>query len=82
MSGNFDDDKPLTRVEFTQTELANMQKTSTMLQKNFMKQHVEITAMSTSDLTDMVRQEKQVYAILGIQYAVNALASMEKVKTQ
>jgi len=82
MSGNLDDNKLPRNVEFTQTEITNMQKTTMLIQQNFMRQHVEITAVSTSDLTDMLRQEKQMYANLGIQFAVNALGAMEKVKKQ
>lgn len=80
MSENFDGNKPPVNVEFTQTEQANNQKTTMMLQQNFMRQHAEITALTTSDLTDMIRQEKQMYANLGIAFAVNAIAAMEKVR--
>jgi len=82
MSGNLDDNKPPVNVEFTQQEQSNNQKTIMMLQQNFLRQHVEITAPSNSDLTDMVRQEKQMYSNLGIAYAVNAIAAMEKAKKQ
>jgi len=80
MSGNFEDDKLPANVEFSPIEITNMQKTTLLIQKNFLRQHVEITAISTSDLTDMIRQEKQMYGNLGIQYAVGALAALEKVK--
>jgi len=82
MSENLDDNKPPINVEFTPVELAEMQKTTQLIQSNFQRQHVEITAPSNSDLTDMIRQEKQMYANLGILYAVNALRAMEKVKKQ
>ena len=82
MSGNLDDNKPPINVEFTPTEQAEIQKTTQMLQRNFQKQHVEITAPSNSDLTDMIRQEKQMYANLGIFYTVNAIRAMEKVKSK
>ena len=82
MSENLDGGKIPTNVEFTPTEITNMQKTSQLVQQNFLRQHVEITAPSNSDLTDMIRQEKQMYANMAIQYTVSALAAMEKVKKQ
>lgn len=80
MSANLDGNKPPINVEFTQAELVEMQKTTVMIQQNFLRQHAEITAPSNSDLTDMIRQEKQMYSNLGISYAVNALRAMEKMK--
>lgn len=80
MSGNLDDNQPPINVEFTQTEKNEMQKTTVMIQQNFLRQHVEITAASNSDLTDMIRQEKQMYSNMGISYAVNAIRAMEKAK--
>ena len=80
MSGNLDDNKPPVNVEFTQVEKAEIQKTVGMIQQNFLRQHQEITASSNRDLTDMIRQEKQVYSNLAILYAVNALRAIEKVK--
>lgn len=80
MSTNFDDNKPPINVEFTQNEKAEMQKTTVLIQQNFLRQHVEITSPSNSDLTDMIRQEKQMYSNMGIAYAVNALRAMEKAK--
>jgi len=80
MSENLDGNKPPVNVEFTQTEKAEIQKTTVMLQQNFLRQHVEITAQSNSDLTDMIRQEKQMYGNMGISYAVNAMRAMEKMK--
>jgi len=79
MSG-LDGAKPPVQVEFTLAEQTEMQKTTIMIQQNFMRQHQEITAPSNSDLTDMIRQEKQMYSNLGIAYAVNALAAVEKLK--
>lgn len=80
MSGNFDDNKPIPIVEFTRTEQVEMQKITVLIQQNFSKQHQEIMAISNSDLTTMIRQEKQMYSNLAIAYAVGALASMEKLK--
>jgi len=80
MSGNFDDNKPIPIVEFTQAEQTEMQKVTVLIQQNFIKQHQEIIAPSNSDLTTMIRQEKQMYSNLGIAYAVGAIASMEKLK--
>lgn len=80
MSGNLDDSKPPINVEFTEREKIEMQKTTVMIQQNFLRNHVKITAPSNSDLTDMIRQEKQMYSNMGIAYAVNALRAMEKAK--
>lgn len=76
MSGNFDGNN----VVFTHAELAEMQKTGVLIQQNFMRQHPEITASANNDLTVMIRQEKQMYANLAIQYTINAIAAMEKAK--
>lgn len=80
MSGNLDGTSPPISVEFTKVEQAEMQKTCVMIQQHFLRLHQEIIAPSNSDLTTMVRQEKQMYANLGIVFAVNTLAAIEKAK--
>ncbi|KKN76262.1 hypothetical protein LCGC14_0372880 [marine sediment metagenome] len=75
-----DDNKPPLRVEFTKTEQTEMQRTCIMIQQTFLRAHQEIIAPSNSDLTTMIRQEKQMYANLGIAFAVDTLAAIEKAK--
>jgi len=49
-------------------------------QQNFMGTHPEITQKSGNDLTTMMREEKQMYARLGILFGVMAMATQEKLK--
>lgn len=67
-------------LAFTQVELQEQQKTSIIIQQDFQRHHVEITAPSNSDMATMIRQEKQMYANMGIAFAVAAMMAMEKRK--
>jgi len=67
-------------VQFTQAEIELNIKTANQIKVNFMKHHPEIIAPGNSDLTKMIREEKQMYSNLAIDFAVNVVAAMEKKK--
>jgi len=77
-----DPNKPQTPVIFTEMEMIENNKNTQIIQKAFLLQHVEITSPANSDLAGMIRDEKMMYANLGIAFAVNALAANEKRKKQ
>jgi len=77
-----DPNKPQTPVIFTEMEMVENNKHTQIIQKAFLQQHVEITSPANSDLAGMIRDEKMMYANLGIAFAVNALAANEKRKKQ
>jgi len=77
-----DSNKPDTPVIFTEMENIANQKMTQQIQKLFLLNHVEITSPANSDLAGMIRDEKMMYANLGIQFAVQAIAANEKRKKQ
>ena len=77
-----DPNKPQTPVVFTEMEMVENNKNTQIIQKLFLQQHVEITSPANSDLASMIRDEKMMYANIGIAFAVNALAANEKRKKQ
>jgi len=77
-----DPNKPVTPVVFTEMEMIENNKNTQIIQKAFLIQHVEITSPANSDLAGMIRDEKMMYANLGIAFAVNAIAANEKRKKQ
>ncbi len=77
-----DPNKPQTPVVFTEMEMIENNKHTQIIQKAFLQQHVEITSPANSDLAGMIRDEKMMYANLGIAFAVNAIAANEKRKKQ
>jgi len=77
-----DPNKPQTPVIFTELEMVENNKHAQNIQKAFLQQHVEITSPANSDLAGMIRDEKMMYANLGIAFAVTALAANEKRKKQ
>jgi len=77
-----DPNKPVTPVIFTEMEMVENNKHTQIIQKAFLLQHVEITSPANSGLAGMIRDEKMMYANLGIAFAVNALAANEKRKKQ
>jgi len=78
MSGNQPVDN--TPVVFTEMENIENNKNIQIIQQNFLKMHVEITAPSNSSLEAMMRDGKMMYGNLGIQYAVQWLAAQAKRK--
>jgi len=77
-----DDNKPITPVIFTELEQNENNKMIISIQQAFLKQHVEIASPANSDLTKLLREEKHMYANLGIQFAVQVMAANSKRKTQ
>ena len=73
-----DPNKSQEPVIFTEMEQIGNNKTTQQLSQAFLQQHVEITAPAGSDLAQMIRQEKQMYASLAIQFAVNYFAAQKK----
>ena len=67
-------------VQFTQAEAEMNSKLAVQIKNQFMRNHVEITAKGTTDITNMIRDEKALYANLGIDFAVNFVAALEKKK--
>ena len=70
--------KPDEIIRFTEMETVENNKVITSLQQKFLQNHVEVTAGSTSDLTRMIREEKQLYANLAIAYVVQYYAAQKK----
>ncbi len=77
-----DPNKPQTPVIFTEMENITNQKMTQQIQKLFLLNHVEITSPANSDLAGMIRDEKMMYANLGIAFTVQAIAAIEKRKKQ
>lgn len=77
-----DPNKPQTPVVFTEMEVVENNKNIQIIQKLFLLNHVEITSPANSDLAGMIRDEKMMYANLGIAFAVNAMSANEKRKKQ
>ena len=77
-----DPNKPTTPVIFTEMEMVENNKNTQTIQKLFLQNHPEITSPANSDLAGMIRDEKMMYANLGIAFAVNAIAANEKRKIQ
>jgi len=77
---SIDDKRPPDIVTFSQPELDQNQKTINQIFKMFCQNHPEIMAPGNSDLTKMIRDEKQMYANVAISFAVNFLAALEKKK--
>lgn len=77
-----DSNKPATPVIFTEMENIANQKMTQQIQKLFLQNHVEITSPANSDLAGMIRDEKMMYANLGIAFTVQAIAANDKRKTQ
>lgn len=77
-----DPNKPQTPVVFTEMEMIENNKHTQIIQKAFLQQHVEITSPANSDLAGMIRDEKMMYANLGITFAVNAIVANKKRKKQ
>lgn len=73
-----DDGKPQTPIIFTEMEAIANQKMQAIIQKAFLQQHVEITSPANSDLAGMIRDEKMMYANLGIAFAVQFVAAKRK----
>jgi len=67
-------------VQFTQAEAEQNNKLAVQIKQQFMRNHIEITAKGTTDITNMIRDEKALYANLGIDFAVNFVAAVEKKK--
>ena len=67
-------------VQFTQAEVEQNGKMAVQIKNQFMRNHVEITAKGTTDITNMIRDEKALYANLGIDFAVSWIAALEKKK--
>lgn len=80
MSANLDDNKPPVVVQFTKQEMEEINKLVTQTQQKFMATHPEIMAPDGNDLTIMIRNEKQMYARLGIMAGAIAFATTEKLK--
>jgi len=72
--------KPETPVVFTEMEAVENSKMVALVQQNFMKLHPEITSPAQSDLAKMMRDEKMMYANLGIQFTVQYIAATVKSK--
>lgn len=77
-----DTNKPQTPIIFTEMENIANQKMTQQIQKAFLLNHVEITSPANSDLAGMIRDEKMMYANLGIAFTVQAIAANDKRKTQ
>jgi len=77
-----DSNKPQTPIIFTEMENIANQKMTQQIQKLFLQNHVEITSPANSDLAGMIRDEKMMYANLGIAFAVQAISANDKRKTQ
>ena len=75
-----DDDGLKDLVTFTQAEFEQNNKLAQKIQQMFLQAHVEIRSKGTTDLTNMIRDEKQLYANLGIEFAVITIAATEKKK--
>ena len=58
------------------------QKMTQQIQRLFLLNHVEITSPANSDRASEMRDEKMMYANLGIAFAVQAIAANEKRKKQ
>jgi len=82
MSGTADPNKPVTPVVFTEMENIENQKMQANISKAFLQQHPEITSPANSDRASEMRDEKMMYANLGIAFAVQAIAAHEKRKKQ
>jgi len=65
-------------INFTPAELAEQNKTSGIIQQNFLRNHIEITANSNSPLAALLREEKIMYSNMAIAYCVTAMAAMAK----
>lgn len=74
------DNKPNEVVVFTQMEQVEIAANITKLQQQFMQLHPEITAPAGSDLAQMIRQEKQMYASVAIKFVVEFMAAAKKRK--
>jgi len=70
--------KPQTPVVFTEMEKIEINKMIQGISQAFLLQHIEITSPAGSDLADMIRKEKQMYANLGVQFAVNSMFAQKK----
>ena len=77
-----DPNKPQTPIIFTEMENIANQKMTQQIQKLFLQNHVEITSPANSDLAGMIRDEKMMYANLGIAFTVQAIAANDKRKIQ
>ena len=69
---------PETPVVFSKAEVESMDLTANKIQAAFLQAHVEITAPSNSDLTHMIRDEKQMYSSMGILFAVHCMEAEKK----
>jgi hypothetical protein len=76
-----DPGKPVTPVVFTEMEIMANNKITTEIQKAFYQQHQEIASPSNSDLENMMRQGKQVYVNMAINYTVQLMAANAKRKS-
>jgi len=77
---SIDDRKQDNIIQFSQAEVEQNMKLAGQIKQQFMRNHVEITAKGTTDITNMIRDEKALYANLGIDFAVNFVAAIEKKK--
>ncbi len=76
------DQKPITPIVFTELELNDNNKIANNIIQSFLQQHPEITSPANSDLTKLLREEKQMYANMAIRFTVQALAADRKRKGQ
>jgi len=73
-----DEKKPEPPITFTEMEQLDIQKMNNQIQTNFLKNHPEITSPANSDLAQMIRDEKTMYANMAILFACNFHAAMKK----
>lgn len=74
--------EPLNLFDFDAREMADNNKTVISIQQQFQYAHPELNARSNTDLTNMLRDEKVLYANLAIDYAVRMIRAIEKRKTK
>jgi hypothetical protein len=67
-------------VVFTAQENAEIQKLEAQIQNTFAMNHPEIISKASSDLTQLLRDEKHMYANLAIGYTVRMMCAMKKKK--
>lgn len=65
-------------IIFTEQESLQHHKEIVMIQQNFLQQHPEIAIKGNGELTNLLRDEKCLYANMAISYAVTAIKAMEK----
>lgn len=75
---SYDQNKPQTPVVFTEMERVENNKKTSMITQGFLMKHVEITARANSDLENMIRDGKQMYCSMAIQFATEWHAAEKK----